>query len=347
MKVSFLLSPEFIPKNDWYESLKKGEPLEVASLGYAATAQNMIYQTWFWLNQAGVACELIEHLPKEGIVVFISNTFPSTAALPDKLFYVDVLADTPLLPCTHFHLIQNRAKARLTPHSLFVPHWPQPSLIPRSTTRESRFERVSFFGDPQNLAPELQTPEWTNQLRRELGMSLEFKTSNNWHDYSDTDVVLAIRDFSKSPYYHKPATKLYNAWLAGVPFIGGRDSAYTTDGRSGVNYLVATSPQQVIDQLHLLKENPTLRSQLVARGQEAGRAFSHQSILSQWKQLVEETLPLLAQKWEKKSALQRHLFWMIQKSTYFLNHRFKKPTHDDLFIEKTLPGIRNYLEGIF
>ena len=344
MKVSFLLSPEFIPKADWHEALEKGDVLQVASLGIAATAQNMIYQTWFWLHEAGVACDLVHTLPQEGIVIFISNTFSPCTVLPPQLFYVDVLADTMLLPITHFHLIQNQAKARWTPHALFVPHWPQPSLIPRDPTRGSRLEKISFFGDPDNLAPELQTPEWISQLRRELGMFLDFKENKRWHDYSDTDVVLAIRDFSKSPHYHKPATKLYNTWLAGVPFIGGRDSAYAIDGRPGIDYLVATSPQQVIDHLRHLKEDVALRQQLVARGRESGAAFSRETIVLQWKQLIEETLPALAEKWEKKSSLQQHLFWMTQKCSYFFDLYFKKTNRDEVLLEKTIPGIKEYLQ---
>lgn len=343
MKVSFLLASEFIPKVSWREALEKGDVLKVASLGVAATAQNMIYQPWFWLQEVGVSCDLVNNLPQEGIVIFISNTFSPHQVFPPQLFYVDVLADTRLLPHTHFHLIQNKAKARWTPHSLFVPHWPQPSLIPRDPARGSRLEKISFFGDPDNLAPELQTPEWIGQLRRELGMFLDFKENKQWHDYSDTDVVLAIRDFSKSPHYHKPATKLYNAWLAGVPFIGGRDSAYAVDGRPGIDYLVATSPEQVIHHLRQLKEDVALRQQLVTHGQESVTAFSREATVLQWKQLVEKTLPDLAEKWKKKTPLQQRFFWMTQKSSYLFDFYFKKPNRDAVFLEKTIPGIKNYL----
>lgn len=343
MKVTFLLASQLLPKEDWRETLQSGKVLQLAPSGAAATAQNMIYQTWFWLKESGVDCNLAHGLPEEGIVIFISNTFSPCIPLPSHLFCVDVLADATLLPTTHFHLIQNQAKARRTPHSLFVPHWPQPGLIPRDPERGLRFEKISFFGDPNNLAAELQTPEWTSQLRREVGVFLDFHESNRWHDYSDTDAVLAIRDFSRLPHHHKPATKLYNAWLAGVPFIGGRDSAYAMDGRPEIDHLVATSPQEVIEQLRRLKKDSTFRQQLVAHGRESGAAFSQEATLLQWKQLVEETLPFLARKWQKKSRLQRHLFWMTQKSSHFFTRFFKQPNHEEAMIEKTIPGIRKYL----
>lgn len=344
MKVTFLLAPDFIPKPDWSELLQAGRALQVAPAGAAATAQNMIYQTWFWLKEAGVACHLSHVLPNEGIVIFVSNTFRRRASLPSYLFYVDVVADTTLLPITHFHLIQNQAQARRIPHSLFVPHWPQPSLIPRDPARGLRFEKIAFFGDPSNLAPELQTPEWTSQLRRELGLFLDFHENSRWHDYSDTDAIIAIRDFSRLPHYHKPATKLYNAWLAGVPFIGGRDSAYAIDGRPNIDHLVATSPQHVINHLHRLKNDVSFRHQLVAHGRESSNAFSREATLLQWKKLVEETLPFLVQKWQKKSALERRLFWMTQKYGYFFARYVKQPNQEDTMIEKTIPGLTHYLK---
>jgi hypothetical protein len=343
MKVSFLLDSQFLPKKEWHEALKKGYALQVASSGMAATAQNMIYQTWFWLTQAGVSCDLVNSLPKEGIVIFISNTFSPSTILPPELFCVDVVADTRLLPTTHFHLIQNQAKAQWTPHSLFVPHWPQPSLIPRDPKRGSRLEKISFFGDHYNLAPELKIPAWIDQLRREAGVFMDIKDSNRWHDYSDTDAILAIRDFSRSPYYYKPATKLYNAWLAGVPFIGGRDSAYAMDGKPGIDYLVATSPQQVIEHLCHLKKDDLFRQQLIANGKKSGAAFSREAIILRWKKIIQETLPELANKWQKKSSLQKRFFWMTQKYTCALDRLFKQSNPDDAFIEKAFPSIKNYL----
>ena len=322
MKVSFLLPPNLLPTQDWHKALQQGEVLQMPSGGATAPAQNLIYQSWFWLTQAGLSCDLVTQPPKEGIVIFISNYFSPQSVLSPQLFYVDVVADSLLLPNTHFHLMQNRAQAQLTPHSLFMPHWPQPNLIPRNPRRRSRFEKISFFGDLQNLATELKSPEWKGRLRRELGVFFDFKNSRHWHDYSDTDAVLAIRNFSRASHHHKPSTKLYNAWLAGVPFIGGRDSAYARDGRPGIDYLVATSPEQVIKHLRRLKENDLWRQQLVAHGHESAALFSRETTLARWRELVEKKLPTLAQQWQKKSSLQKSLFWMIQKHSYLFSKIF-------------------------
>src|SRR5690606_12799758 len=134
--------------------------------------------------------------------------------------------------------------------------------LPRDPQRGDRFETLGFFGDETNLAPELRDPAWRAQLEN-LGVRLEVFHADRWHDYREVDGVVAIRGFGPSPYLHKPATKLYNAWLAGVPFIGGRDSAYAGDGTVGKNFLQAATPDELLQQVCRLKENPDLTRALV------------------------------------------------------------------------------------
>ncbi|MEI6417136.1 MAG: glycosyltransferase, partial [Verrucomicrobiota bacterium] len=142
-----------------------------------------------------------------------------------------------------------------------------------------------------------------------------------WHNYSDVDAVIAIREVSSARYFHKPATKLYNAWLAGVPFIGGLDSAYAADGRPGVDYLVASSVEEAFQHLRRLKEDESFRHQLVLRGTESGKAFTREATLQQWKNFVLETLPNLVEQWQKKSVFQRHFFMLTQRLFCFLDRR--------------------------
>ena len=340
MKISFLLSPDHLPDYDWQEAWKQGKTVHLEEAGVTATIQSWIYQTWALLTQAGVSCDLVTAMPLEGIVIFISGFFSRYRQLPKNLFLVDVVADGNPLPSTHFHLVQNKAYARWLPNSLFIPHWPQPNLIPRHPHRGRRFEKISFFGCSQNIAPELCSSEWTTQLRRELGLYLDHLSPYYWHDYGESDAVIAIRDFSRSRQYHKPATKLYNAWHAGVPFIGGRDSAYAADGRPGVDYLVATSPKKVLEHLRHLKENDAFREHLVEQGHQSASFFTQEATLEYWKKLIQETRPDLALQWQKKSALQRSLFWMTQRTSSFLDYRLK-PNEGPHDLEKIIPGLKN------
>jgi hypothetical protein len=168
-----------------------------------------------------------------------------------------------------------------------MPHWPQPGLLPRDPARGAKVEKICFFGDPSNLAPGLRTPEWRQKLLGTTGASFDLRSAENWHDYHDVDAVVAVRGFGKGSQPHKPATKLYNAWLAGVPFIGGRDSAYRAEAMPGTEYLVAGSPDEVIDLVLRLRNSPEWRAEIVARGRKRAEELDKQKLTGRWSILLD------------------------------------------------------------
>ena len=306
---------------------------------------NWIYQTWYFLTQAGIPCQLSKELPNEGIVVTLGQTLPASfqqKILSRKIFLVDVVADNKPCAAGSLHLIQNkisveqtadslepvehllmwmqdkkreaqqrsiykntrrrehhrnavlRDNSRISDRLLYVPHWPQPYLIPRHPHRKNRFENICFFGDFKNLAPEFQSPAWQERLQKELGFSFKAKEIQEWYDYSNVDCILAIRDFSAALHLDKQGTKLYNAWLAGIPFIRGSDTAYAADGRPGKDYLVATSLEEVFQHLCHLKEDESFRLSLVEEGKKSVAGFNQQATLERWKKMVLETITSLA-----------------------------------------------------
>lgn len=331
MPISFFLPKEYFPNQSWIEASKKNQIIPLEEKGKGATAQCWIYQTWALLIQNKISCLLIDGLPREGgIIIAMSGSFPSIASclkeesqkngkkrIPPNYFLVDIVADGVPHPEAHLHLVQNRAHANRLPRSLYIPHWPQPHLIPRDPMRGSLFEKVSFFGDSNNLAPELRSAAWQERLYRELGILLEIREAQRWHDYSDVDGVIAIRDFSDSRHLHKPATKLYNAWLAGVPFIGGIDSAYAADGHPGEDYLVGTSAEKVFQYLKTLKEDPGARLKLIQKGSESVLAYTRDATLDRWEKLVQTTLPAEAYKWNQRTPLGRFFFYCTQQFICF------------------------------
>ncbi|MFZ4116316.1 MAG: hypothetical protein ACOYK6_06290 [Chthoniobacterales bacterium] len=268
---------------------------------------NWIYQTWKFLKEAGIPCHLSSQPVDYGIMITLCEGLPSSfgkdARQSHDLFIVDIVADTKKQrPAADCYLLQNRAHTCLVPNALFMPHWPQPGLIPRDPIRGKRFKNICFFGEIQNLAPELTSPEWSQRLFTELGLHFEIRTLDRWHDYRDVDCVVAIRDFSSSPHFYKPATKLYNAWLAGVPFIGGSDSAYASDGKPGKDYLVATSLEELFRHLKRLQEENALRAMLVRHGIQSSKAFTKEATLERWSKLIQKTLPALMLHHPKEAA---------------------------------------------
>jgi glycosyltransferase involved in cell wall biosynthesis len=144
-----------------------------------------------------------------------------------------------------------------------------------------------------------------------MGLRLVVCHADRWHDYSEADCVIAVRGFGSSPYLHKPATKLYNAWLAGVPFLGGSDSAYSSEGSDGVNYLACRTKEDFVQNLKRLKADPGFRQRLVEAGTREAMRHTPEAHTKRWISLLRDVAPERWKSWQKKSAGSRRLgiFW--------------------------------------
>ena len=172
-------------------------------------------------------------------------------------------------------------------------------MIPHLQERGDRFENIAYFGHVANLAPELRNSSWEKNLES-LGLRwLPISNSNSWnnyaqidnrwHDYSQIDAIIAVRSFNKTEtYVNKPATKLYNAWLAGVPAVLGVESAYRAVGKNNVNYLEVNSLSKLISTLKQLKSDLLLRQRLVKNGFCQSQGFLPEKITQKWSQFLQE-----------------------------------------------------------
>lgn len=291
MDVRFYIPESLLPSAEKRAAWEAGEKITLEQAGNAATAQAWIFRTWVTLAKYGCRTELVHRLPETGAVIACAGAIPRPWPAAPGLFLVDVVADSLPHKDGILHIVQNAAHAARLPWSVFIPHWPQPDLVPRAKERGAKFERVAFFGDDRNLAIELRDHAWQAELQRTTGASFEIRRTERWHDYSDVDAVVAVRDFGGMRQLHKPATKLYNAWIAGVPFIGGADSAYAADGKPGRDYLVARTPSEVLRHLAELSRSPEQRGALAAAGRNKAENFSEEAMARRWRQLVEETIP--------------------------------------------------------
>jgi hypothetical protein len=256
--------------------------VRLAQSGKAASVQAWIYRTFLNLSAAGADVELCHRIPDEGIVVALTGNLGNDFKSPGGIFLIGVVADGAPHPACHVHVLQNAIHAERLPHSTYIPHWPQPNLVPRDQGRGDTLENLVFYGDPCNLAPGLRDPSFSRILRERLGMTLVIAGADSWHDYSNADCVIAIREFGSRRFLGKPATKLYNAWMAGVPFIGGNDSAFSSDGRDGIDYLRCNTLESVFTGLERLKNNPDFCRQLVMEGSFSARRFTPEAITDNW-----------------------------------------------------------------
>ncbi|MEL6137386.1 MAG: hypothetical protein AAFQ61_03165 [Cyanobacteria bacterium J06626_23] len=308
----------YIPECYWPSELPthSGENWSGFGLGlYAWTIQ-----TYLRLQEAGLPCKLTRQLPQRGIVLFHSNALRAGTLQPgSKRLLICLKAEGPVCPIAQLHVVQNPREARPLLGANFMPHWPQPGLLPRDPQRGDRLETVAFLGHESSLDPVFRTTDWAQQLA-ERGMRWVAVSNTNgwddarsvdtcWNDYRQIDAVVALRRVhARRPgYFHKPATKLYNAWLAGVPAILGKETAYRRVGRAGVNYLEANSPDEVLAALDWLKRSAELKHLLLAAGQAQSVAYRPAALTQRWLRFLRQVAVPAYDRWCRLNGAQRQV----------------------------------------
>ena len=322
MQIFFYIPGQYLPSIESQASWTSQGIREVLGGGKAATAQSWIYQTWTELRDT-CPVELVTQLPREGIIVALANNLHQGFRAGTGQFVAAVAADFLPHPGAQVQILQNPAHAQRLTGAIFVPHWPQPGLVPRDPARGTAVEVAAFFGDPSNLAPEIADKEFQSLLLRETGVQLEIREAARWHDFSNVDIAIAIRDFSRARHLGKPATKLYNAWLAGVPLIGGSDSALSAEGKPGTDFLIARSPGELLRQIRELKENPAAWQAIVDAGKAGSSARSRDAVRKIWQDLCDSEIPRRFEAWKKLPPLQQAVFWQAKRGLYFLDRKFR------------------------
>lgn len=251
-----------------------------------------VLQTFLYLREAGLPVRLSNRLPPAGIIVThldcVSYGFRPNRQQTLVILLVD--RDTPH-PHAHLHVTHNPVQG--LPYALahcYVPPWPQVGLIPRATDRGERFERIAYFGYGNNLEAAFMSAEFLASIA-ELDLELCIPPPTEWHDFSGVDAVIAVRKFGRSePFLNKPSLKLFNAWLAGVPAVLGYETAYRHDGQVGVGYLEATTPDELLAGLRMLKFDLARRQAMVAYGRQAVQDFMPPQTVERWRRLIDSTI---------------------------------------------------------
>jgi glycosyltransferase involved in cell wall biosynthesis len=305
MRCTFFLAGEDLeslaridPDRDWRE-LQTGE-------------RAWILQTYLRMRRAGHPVELSGTVPEEGLVVFHAKQAKELlrSRLRDTVL-VGVRADNREPLIADFEILQNGffADGR---RRFFIPHWPQPGLVPRDPARGERIERIAYKGFAANLHPSFRTPAWTDFLAQEgiewVEDAVAFAGRNRleleWPDFRTVDLVLAVRPDERKQRRSKPATKLVNAWLAGVPALLGSELAFEELRRSELDYLKVSSVVEAREAVLRLRRDPELYRTMVENGFRRGVEFTHEALVPRWAELLFETIPALA---ESRSQLIRRL----------------------------------------
>ena len=310
MRVRFLLPEEgdlellraLDPDRD-FERFKRGECA-------------WVLQTYLRLAAAGKPVELTDRPPEDGIVVFHAKHRRWLAARGGALHeavLVGIRGDLGTPAIADFEVLQNGFHADGL-RRFHIPHWPQPGLLRRDPARGDAIRRIAYKGFARNLEPGFRGRRWLDFLAAR-GIEWDYGAAEfagrdtdrlrlGWHDFRRVDLVLAVRPPSKRLHPSKPATKLFNAWLAGVPALLGPEIAYRQLRRSPFDYSEVRGIDQAIAAVERLLADPALyramRKQCGTRAAEMTPA----SWIEAWSDLLFTTLPALAEE-VRESPLHR------------------------------------------
>ena len=126
----------------------------------------------------------------------------------------------------------------------------------------------------------------------------------DWPDFREADLILAVRPGGRHRATNKPASKLVNAWLAGVPALLGPEVAYRDLRRSELDYFEVASVGEALAAVDRLLGDPDLYSAMVENGRARSVDFTAEAIVPRWGKLLFETIPALAPSpWSRRVPL--------------------------------------------
>ena len=281
-------------------------------------------QTFLYMKQAGLEVALVEQ-PVEGAicVAHFDETLQEKVWAPNS-FVVGIRADrSPLRQC-EIEVVQSPASLGQK-NSFLIPFWPQSRILPRSKERGDRIERISYFGNEGGLAPEFYDAAFIDALK-DRGVSFNISGDPaKWHDYRETDLVLAVRSHTHfSLLKTKPASKLVNAWQADCLPLLGHEPAYRAVGQPSQNYFEVKSPQDVLDAVVYLQQNPLRYQQMKQSGAERYIEYNFDAVQHQWVDLLTGPVAEEYTKWKQAfnhsgSTYYAHRYW--QSTRQWIEHK--------------------------
>ncbi len=262
-----------------------------------------ILQTYLRLRRAGYEVELTDRWPQRGLLVFSSKQrriLKRLGGRTDEVRLLGIREDVGPALIADWEVLQN-GRYIDGRKRFFVPFWPQPGLIPRDASRGHLLQRAAYKGFIGNLHQDFRNERWPHFLAQRgidwacdaprYGGSQRDRAVTAWNDYREIDLIVAIRPPDRALHVRKPAAKLYNAWLAGVPALLSPEYAFRELRRSEQDYIEISSLSEAMQAVDVLLGHPDRYAAMVANAQRRAADFTSEAILRQWAQLLFQTLP--------------------------------------------------------
>ncbi|NLA34353.1 MAG: glycosyltransferase family 1 protein [Actinobacteria bacterium] len=191
-----------------------------------------------------------------------------------------------------------------------MPHWIQTGLVERDRTREPRIRSLVFKGDLVNLAEAFRSDAVLDELRRrDIGFAAHVfdhtTRTSGWHDYRDVDAVIAVRDIAAVELATKPASKLINAWAAGVPALLGVEPAYRELRVGPLDYIEVSEPGEMLAAIDRLNADPQLYLAMVQHGRIRALAYRRERMVERWVQYLNGPAAAAFDAWSREPRWKR------------------------------------------
>ena len=326
--VSFYLAPWL-----WPAGVDRAEDIPDDWLGHGWSHGCWIVRTYQELSAIGYSCRLTKIPPDSGIVITYRNCLSSlflgsywSWAFPRRgRLVVCVRGDRARHHWAQVHISQNQLQNRLENrswlpniinqrgNSYYIPHWPLNHMLPRDSVRGSCVENVVFFGNLSQLAYELLQPSWENFLTN-LGMKWRIINDlENCRDYSEVDVVIAIRDFSNRSHIRKPSWKILNAWFAEALVITSLESSSRELRESEYDFISVESYQELQDVMRKLAAGVIDYQRYISHARIRREVYSPKEMSKRWIALIEDKLRPEFNSWISSGVL-RYLWFIFFRS---------------------------------
>lgn len=283
-------------------------------MGHHSNFMAWIAQTYFYLKQAGVKCEITEKIPNEGILIADRDTLASNYPFLDQVMLICAKSDKEYHPSAHLHTVHNpldweREKNTIW-HPHLINHWPMPGLIPRDKKRFSKVENIAYIGSKSQIAAELESTKWKDALLSLNCYWMPIFNNTQWNDYSCLDVIVAARSFESDIYLNKGAIKLLNAWHGGVPAILTPESGFMAERKTDLDFMIVRSLEEAVQSVEKLKNSPELYQKMVENGYERAKEYTIQKTIEKWVLFFNDVAFPAYAEWSKLSKTQKRVLFL-------------------------------------
>ncbi len=317
----------FVTKNPkWQDVIDGTESASLEQLYERCEKTNDIWsaQVYLDLKQRGLDVRLVSK-PVPGKICVIPYYYLKPQDWLYKSYVVACHHDCPHPVLCDQKIVINQSQVLDSTHH-FLPHRPQPNLQPRDQSRGANIHTLVYKGHGHSLDAAFRSDAFIAEVNS-LGIASIFNlegekcTFADWANYTESDVLLAVRNNTEFDIALKPALKLVNAWFAGCPAILGPEPAYRSLRKSPLDYIEVYTPEDAIAALKYLQANPEIYLAMIANGFQRAQEFTVDQVSLAWRNLLAGAIAEGYDLWLQESPLQKQIGRPMQYLWRTLQHK--------------------------